>query len=203
LAPAAWRGFLGRRKAARFRKRLAQRRLFEFKKNGGAPVDEQVCAQRCTAPYCDGRRPIESIDAPAPKHNQFREGLARRDREWSLNDGQIPHFCIARVHVTTGYNRVEGDRRASRNGAPLPPEESLAFRLVAFCDGCSGGLRGGLHDGGDAAQGGGGEARRGGGRERGRAAGGGAGTARAGVAAARALVKPKRNILAFFCDDSG
>jgi hypothetical protein len=39
---AAWRGYLGRRRANRFRKRLAQRRLFEFKKGGGQPAGEQV-----------------------------------------------------------------------------------------------------------------------------------------------------------------
>jgi hypothetical protein len=31
---------------------------------------------------------------------------------------------VVRVHVSTGYNRVEGNRRASRNGrvSHLPPE---------------------------------------------------------------------------------
>jgi hypothetical protein len=43
-------------------------------------------------------------------------GLARRDRKWSLNDGQSPNFRGVRVHVSTGYNRAEGNRRASRNG---------------------------------------------------------------------------------------
>jgi hypothetical protein len=32
------------------------------------------------------------------------------------HEGQIPDFPVVRVHVNTGYNRVEGDRRASRNG---------------------------------------------------------------------------------------
>jgi hypothetical protein len=42
----------------------------------------------------------------------------------SLNDGQIPNFRGVRVHVSTVYNRVEGNRRASRNGrvSDLPPE---------------------------------------------------------------------------------
>ena len=33
-------------------------------------------------------------------------------------------FRVVRVHVSTGYNRVEGNRRASRNGrvSDLPPE---------------------------------------------------------------------------------
>jgi hypothetical protein len=46
------------------------------------------------------------------------------DRKGSLNDGQVSNFCVVRVHVSTGYNRVEGNRRASRNGrvSDLPPE---------------------------------------------------------------------------------
>jgi hypothetical protein len=46
------------------------------------------------------------------------------DRNWSLNDGQIPNFHVVRVHVSTGYNRVEGNRRTSRNGrvSDPPPE---------------------------------------------------------------------------------
>ena len=42
--------------------------------------------------------------------------LARGDRKCSLNDGRIPNVRGVRVHVITGYNRVEGNRRASRNG---------------------------------------------------------------------------------------
>jgi serine/threonine protein kinase len=43
-------------------------------------------------------------------------GLARRDRKWPLNDGQIPNPNVDRVDPGTVYYRVEGDRRASRNG---------------------------------------------------------------------------------------
>ena len=41
-----------------------------------------------------------------------------------MNDGQIPNFRVERVPVSTGYNRVEGNRQASRNGrvSDLPPE---------------------------------------------------------------------------------
>jgi hypothetical protein len=42
--------------------------------------------------------------------------LARGDRKWSLNDGHILNCRVVRVHVSTGYSRVEGSRRASRNG---------------------------------------------------------------------------------------
>ena len=51
-----------------------------------------------------------------------------RDRGWPLNDGRIPNPNIARVRVSTGYHRVEGNRRASRNGpvSDLPPETPIA-----------------------------------------------------------------------------
>jgi hypothetical protein len=45
-------------------------------------------------------------------------GLGRGDRKGALND-HIPNFRGVRVHVSTGYNRVEGNRRASRNGELL------------------------------------------------------------------------------------
>jgi hypothetical protein len=50
-----------------------------------------------------------------------------------LNDGQIPNFHGVRVHVSTGYNRVEGNRRASRNDlvSDLPPETpDVTIRVV-------------------------------------------------------------------------
>jgi hypothetical protein len=53
-----------------------------------------------------------------------RNGLAPGDRELSLNERQTPNFRGVCVHVRTGYNRVEGNRRASRNGlaSGLPPK---------------------------------------------------------------------------------
>jgi hypothetical protein len=61
-----------------------------------------------------------------------------RDTEWSLNDGQRPNFRGVRVALGTGYNRVEGNRRASRNGrvSDLPPEiPTVTIRgfCVAVC----------------------------------------------------------------------
>jgi hypothetical protein len=52
----------------------------------------------------------------------FRVWHGATDR--SLNDGQIPHLHGVRVALGTGYHRVEGNRRASRNGlvSDLPPE---------------------------------------------------------------------------------
>jgi hypothetical protein len=42
-------------------------------------------------------------------------GIVKRSR---------PVYHVVRVHVSTGYNRVEGNRRVSRNGrvSDLPPE---------------------------------------------------------------------------------
>jgi hypothetical protein len=60
----------------------------------------------------------------AMKKLRIVTGLARRDREWSLNDGQLPNPNVVRVAPGTGYHRVKGNRRASRTGpvSDLPPE---------------------------------------------------------------------------------
>jgi hypothetical protein len=57
-------------------------------------------------------------------------GLARRDRKWPLNDGQIPNPNVVRVAPGSDYRRVEGNRRASRNGrvSDLPPETPTTIR---------------------------------------------------------------------------
>jgi hypothetical protein len=39
--------------------------------------------------------------------------MARVDRKWSLNDGQRPCFRGVRVALSTGYNRVRGERGGS------------------------------------------------------------------------------------------
>ena len=50
--------------------------------------------------------------------------MARRGREWPLNDGRIPTPNVVRVAPSTEYNRVEVTRRASPNGSvsDAPPE---------------------------------------------------------------------------------
>jgi hypothetical protein len=64
--------------------------------------------------------------------SQFRVGHGG-DSERSLNDGQIPIPDVIRVALGTGYHRVEGSRRASRNGpvSDLPPE-TLTSRFATF-----------------------------------------------------------------------
>jgi hypothetical protein len=56
------------------------------------------------------------------------------DREWPLNDGQIPNVRVVREHASTGYSRVGGGRRASRNGR-VPksrnPDRSFFFPIGA------------------------------------------------------------------------
>jgi hypothetical protein len=64
--------------------------------------------------------------------NRNATGLARRDREWPLNDGQIPNPNVARVAPGTGYHRVEGNRRASRNGPRERPPTRNPFLKVTI-----------------------------------------------------------------------
>ena len=56
----------------------------------------------------DDVRPSQRWDRNA---NRYVRGLARGDRERPLNewDGHIPNFRGVRVHMSTGYNRVEGN----------------------------------------------------------------------------------------------
>jgi hypothetical protein len=52
-------------------------------------------------------------------------GFGTGHRKWSLNDGKPPNFLrVVRVALGTGYDHVEGYRRAWRNGrvSDLPPE---------------------------------------------------------------------------------
>jgi hypothetical protein len=64
----------------------------------------------------------EATLAPAEQEVQCSdEKVANRNAkvwhgatEWSLNDGQIPNFRGVSVHVSTGNDRGEGNRRASR-----------------------------------------------------------------------------------------
>ena len=55
-----------------------------------------------------------------------------------LNDRQIPNFRGVRVALGTGYNRVEGNRRALRHGRVSPsPTEILTFRFATFASLCA------------------------------------------------------------------
>jgi hypothetical protein len=45
-----------------------------------------------------------------------RRQSASVTKKWPLNEGQIPHSRVVRVALGARYNRVEGNRRASRNG---------------------------------------------------------------------------------------
>jgi hypothetical protein len=65
----------------------------------------------------------------------LRLGTARQRMD-PLNDGHIPNPNVVRVAFGTGYHRVEGNRRASRNGpvSDLPPEiPKSRFALLHRC----------------------------------------------------------------------
>jgi hypothetical protein len=63
------------------------------------------------------------------------EVWARGDRKCPVNDIQIPNFRGVRVHVSTGHNRVEGNRRASRNGRVSSSSTRNPYRYTIrdFC----------------------------------------------------------------------
>ena len=65
--------------------------------------------------------------------NRNSEGLARR-ATGNGREGQIPNVRGVGVQVGTGYHRVEGGRRASRNGrvSDLPPEIPNVTILATF-----------------------------------------------------------------------
>ena len=75
-----------------------------------------------------------SADAEVKKSRIVTLGLVTRaDREWFLNDGQIPNVRGVRVALKTGHNPGEGNRWASRNGrvSPSPTRQSdsqLSYR---------------------------------------------------------------------------
>jgi hypothetical protein len=101
-----------------------------------------ACARRCdfccaespaARPAWAARRPARAclrvaVAAQSRAMTTLRIAMLRfgtwGDRKCSLNEGQITTFRVVSVHVSTGYNRAEGNRRASRNGrvSELPPE---------------------------------------------------------------------------------
>jgi hypothetical protein len=92
----------------------------------------RLAVGKCVLPFAHRRR-VECV-----QRRENREcnalGLARGDRECSLNDGQIPNPNVARVAPGTGCHRVEGNRRASRNGrvSHLPPETHTVTTFVCL-----------------------------------------------------------------------
>jgi hypothetical protein len=68
--------------------------------------------------------PVPPRPAAMQKLRIVTLGFGTGRQKWPLNDGQIPNSNILRVALGTGHNRVEGNRRASRNDpvSDLPPE---------------------------------------------------------------------------------
>jgi hypothetical protein len=63
-------------------------------------------------------------------------GFGAGRQKMALNDGQIPNVRGVRAHVSTGYNRGEGNRRASRNGLVSDLHRkslTLHFRNFVHC----------------------------------------------------------------------
>jgi hypothetical protein len=92
----------------------------------GAPQSRSSGGERRAEPE-RRRGPDYAVAVRIPRSDvrKLRIGrLARGDRQWPLDNGQSPNSPGVRVHASTGYNRVEGIRRASRNGlvSALPPE---------------------------------------------------------------------------------
>jgi hypothetical protein len=63
-----------------------------------------------------------TLNSPTQRWKSLR--IAKVWHGATENDGQIPNVRGVRERVSTGYHRVEGNRRASRNGrvSDLPPE---------------------------------------------------------------------------------
>jgi hypothetical protein len=59
-------------------------------------------------------------------------GFGTGRQKMTLNDGQIPTFPGVRVALTTGYHRVEGNRRASRNGPVSDPTRNPSRSIHDF-----------------------------------------------------------------------
>ena len=71
-------------------------------------------------------RPVVYLGEPCPHHamQSCQSYLGFYGATENGREGQIPNLRGVAEHVSTGYNRVEGNLRASRNGlmSDLPPE---------------------------------------------------------------------------------
>jgi hypothetical protein len=77
--------------------------------SGAAGVSASALGAQHNRLCCTSRSEACSDDKVANRNTKVWH------REWSLNDGRIPNFRGLRSALGTGYNRVEGNRRASRN----------------------------------------------------------------------------------------
>jgi hypothetical protein len=88
------------------------------------------------------RRDVQAVPAGVRRTKSWRivtlVGFGtRRDRKRPLNDGQIPNPNGVRVASGAGYHRVEGNRRASRNGpvSDISHPNVTNSRLLRRCTG--------------------------------------------------------------------
>jgi hypothetical protein len=77
-------------------------------------------------------RPVVYLGEPCPHHamQSCQSYLGFYGATENGREGQIPNLRGVAEHVSTGYNRVEGNLRASRNG--LPPRSPTGNPCVRF-----------------------------------------------------------------------
>ena len=85
-------------------------------------VWDQDVSERMAAVYPQLYQQVRYSDGTVA--NRYARVWHGATENGSLNDGQIPQKWFVLVHASTGYNRVAGNRRASRNGrvSDHPPE---------------------------------------------------------------------------------
>jgi hypothetical protein len=96
--------------------------------NDPAAVDEMFAAQLAAEggrPRALSRSPTLEVNERCKSGESLREGLARRDREWSLNDGRIP-CCFSRRTCSCEYGLQS--RRGKPAGVAKRPRERSPTR---------------------------------------------------------------------------
>jgi hypothetical protein len=104
-------------------------------------INRQICsAEAVRMPSQAGsttasHQPWSPPTAMQQSCESLRVGLARRDRKWSSNDGQIPNVRDVRVALSTRATIVSrgiGGRRENGLVSDLPPPKPLTLRFATF-----------------------------------------------------------------------
>jgi hypothetical protein len=75
-----------------------------------------IPSSRRPSPSCAAASASSATESPVAVSANRNAKAWRGATENGLNDGRIPNPNVVRVAPGTGYHRVEGNRRASRNG---------------------------------------------------------------------------------------
>ena len=114
----------------------------------GAALGNLTRSQRMTPPAA---WMVKRARAAVDKLRIGRLGFGTARQKMALNEGQISRFRGVRVALGTGYHRVEGNRRASRNGgvSSISHPKPLTLRFATFASLCAPLMmrRRGLHGG--------------------------------------------------------